>query len=73
MASVPSLAPLTRLPNAELDQVTIATPPLPEPSSKWPHIHAAKHERTASRTTQSNGTRDKAVATAAGDVTVKMD
>jgi len=32
------------------------------------HIRAAKHERTASCTTQSNGTRDKAVATAAGDV-----
>lgn len=36
------------------------------------HIGAAKHERTTERTTQRNGTRDKTVATAAGDVTVKI-
>jgi putative transposase len=37
------------------------------------HIRAAEHERTASRTTQSNGARDKEVATAAVHVTVKMN
>ena len=36
------------------------------------HIGAAPHERTASRTTQRNGTRDKTVATAAGDLTVRI-
>lgn len=36
------------------------------------HIGAAKHERTPGRTTQRNGTRDKTVSTAAGDVTVKI-
>src|SRR5690625_4936087 len=36
------------------------------------HIGAAKHERTTERTTQRNGTRDKTVATAAGEVTVRI-
>jgi putative transposase len=36
------------------------------------HIGAAPHERTEARTTQRNGTRDKTVATAAGDLTVKI-
>nr|BAE45067.1 transposase [Terrabacter sp. DBF63] len=36
------------------------------------HIGAAKHERTTARTTQRNGTREKLVATTAGDVTVKI-
>jgi putative transposase len=36
------------------------------------HIGAAPHERTATRTTQRNGTRDKLIATTAGDLTVKI-
>ena len=36
------------------------------------HIGAGPHERTAARTTQRNGSRDKTVTTAAGDVTVKI-
>ncbi len=35
-------------------------------------IGAAPHERTAARTTQRNGARDKLVATTAGDLTVKI-
>jgi hypothetical protein len=35
------------------------------------HIGAGPHERTETRTTQRNGTRDKVVATTAGDLTVK--
>jgi putative transposase len=35
-------------------------------------IGAAPHERTATRTTQRNGTRDKLVATTTGDLTVKI-
>lgn len=35
-------------------------------------IGAEPHQRTATRTTQRNGTRDKLVATAAGDITVKI-
>jgi putative transposase len=36
------------------------------------HIRAGPHERTENRTTQRNGTRDKLVATTAGDLTVKI-
>ena len=36
------------------------------------HIGAARHERTDDRTTRRNGTRDKLVTTAAGDLTVKI-
>jgi putative transposase len=36
------------------------------------HIGAGPHERTATRTTQRNGTRDKLVASTAGDLTVKI-
>jgi putative transposase len=36
------------------------------------HIGAAPHERTDTRTTQRNGTREKLVATTAGDLTVKI-
>jgi hypothetical protein len=36
------------------------------------HVGAAPHERTESRTTQRNGTRDKLVATTAGDLTVTI-
>jgi putative transposase len=36
------------------------------------HIGAALHERTDERTTRRNGTRDKVVTTAAGDLTVKI-
>ena len=36
------------------------------------HIGAGPHERTDTRTTQRNGTRDKLVATTAGDLTVKI-
>jgi len=36
------------------------------------HIGAQPHERTTERTTQHNGTRDKTVSTAAGDITVKI-
>ena len=36
------------------------------------HIGAGPHERTAARTTQRNGTRDKVVATTAGDLTVRI-
>ena len=36
------------------------------------HIGAGPHERTETRTTQRNGTRDKLVATAAGDLTVQI-
>lgn len=36
------------------------------------HIGAGPHERTDARTTQRNGTRDKLVTTAAGDLTVKI-
>ncbi len=36
------------------------------------HIGAAPHERTEACTTQRNGTRDKTVATTAGDLTVKI-
>src|SRR5215207_5591477 len=35
-------------------------------------IGAGPHERTATRTTQRNGTRDKLVATTSGDLTVKI-
>ena len=35
-------------------------------------IGAAPHERTETRTTQRNGTRDKVVTTTAGDLTVKI-
>jgi putative transposase len=35
-------------------------------------IGAARHERTPTRTTQRNGTRDRVVATTAGDVTVAI-
>lgn len=36
------------------------------------HIGAAPHQRTPARTAQRNGTRDKVVATTAGDLTVKI-
>src|SRR3954471_11480145 len=36
------------------------------------HIGAAPHQRTDTRTTQRNGTREKLVATTAGDLTVKI-
>src|SRR3954466_6756205 len=36
------------------------------------HIGAGPHERTDTRTTQRNGTREKLVATTAGDLTVKI-
>jgi putative transposase len=36
------------------------------------HIGAGPHERTETRTTQRNGTRDKLVATTAGDLTVQI-
>ena len=36
------------------------------------HIGAGVHERSDARTTQRNGTRDKTVTTAAGDLTVKI-
>ena len=36
------------------------------------HIGAGLHERSDARTTQRNGTRDKLVTTAAGDLTVKI-
>lgn len=36
------------------------------------HIGAEPHERTDTRTTQRNGTRDKTVTTAAGDLTVRI-
>src|SRR3954449_9766361 len=36
------------------------------------HIGAGPHERTETRTTQRNGTREKLVATTAGDLTVKI-
>jgi len=36
------------------------------------HIGAGVHERSEDRTTQRNGTRDKLVTTAAGDLTVKI-
>jgi putative transposase len=36
------------------------------------HVGAALHERAETRTTQRNGTRDKTVTTAAGDLTVKI-
>ena len=36
------------------------------------HIGAGLHERTDARTTQRNGTRDKLLATTAGDLTVKI-
>jgi len=36
------------------------------------HIGAGHHERSDARTTQRNGTRDKLVTTAAGDLTVKI-
>src|SRR3954451_22085824 len=36
------------------------------------HIGAGRHERTDTRTTQRNGTREKLVATTAGDLTVKI-
>ena len=35
-------------------------------------IGAEPHERTETRTTQRNGTRDKTVTTTAGDLTVKI-
>ncbi len=35
-------------------------------------IGAAPHERTGARTTQRNGSRDKVLATTAGDLTVKI-
>ena len=36
------------------------------------HVGAAVHQRTEARTTQRNGTRDKLLTTAAGDLTVKI-
>src|SRR5918912_2457352 len=36
------------------------------------HIGAEPHERSAARTTQRNGYRDKTVSTTAGDVTVRI-
>lgn len=36
------------------------------------HIGAGPHQRTPERTTQRNGTREKVVATTAGDLTVKI-
>ena len=36
------------------------------------HIGALPHERSEARTTQRNGTREKTVTTAAGDLTVKI-
>ena len=36
------------------------------------HIGAGPHERTDTRTTQRNGTREKLVATTTGDLTVKI-
>jgi len=36
------------------------------------HIGAGVHQRTEAGTTQRNGTRDKVVTTAAGDLTVKI-
>lgn len=36
------------------------------------HIGAGPHERSQARTTQRNGTRDKVLTTAAGDLTVKI-
>jgi len=36
------------------------------------HIGAAPHERTATRSTQRNGTRTKTVSTTSGDVTVRI-
>ena len=36
------------------------------------HVGAGRHERTDTRTTQRNGSRDKLVATTAGDLTVKI-
>lgn len=36
------------------------------------HIGAALHERSPARTTQRNGTRDRLVATTAGDLTLKI-
>ena len=36
------------------------------------HIGADRHERSDARTTQRNGTRDKLITTAAGDLTVKI-
>ena len=36
------------------------------------HVGAERHERSAARTTQRNGTRDRLVATTAGDLTVKI-
>ena len=36
------------------------------------HIGAGRHERTSARTTQRNGSRDRLVATTAGDVTVQI-
>lgn len=36
------------------------------------HIGAGHHERSAGRTTQRNGTRDRLVATTAGDLALKI-
>jgi len=36
------------------------------------HVGAAPYERSAARTTQRNGSRDKVVSTTAGDLTVKI-
>ena len=36
------------------------------------HIGAEPHQRSEARTTQRNGTRDKLLSTAAGDITVKI-
>ena len=36
------------------------------------HIGAGVHERSGTRTTQRNGTRDKVVTTGVGDLTVKI-
>jgi putative transposase len=36
------------------------------------HVGAERHERSDTRTTQRNGTRDKLIATTAGDLTVKI-
>ncbi|WP_432504478.1 transposase, partial [Kineococcus arenarius] len=36
------------------------------------HVGAGRHERASTRTTQRNGSREKLVATTAGDLTVKI-
>ncbi|KQM02132.1 Transposase, Mutator family, partial [Frankia sp. CpI1-P] len=36
------------------------------------HVGAARYERSAARTTQRNGSRERTVSTTAGDLTVKI-